>query len=108
MGNQKRIPKRKPAAQLKQLKKKTDQELADGVLKIAFEIPTLKQCENRRNSLQRRAEQMGERSVTRKRCSQHHRCGRLGCPICRRRAQLATIIAYAPLSSDLDDEGGQK
>lgn len=86
-----------PATQLKRLiKTATDQELADGVLRILLGIETLKRCEKRRDNLRSKAEELGDVSGTGKRCSQNHRCGNLGCPICRRRTQLATIIAYAP------------
>lgn len=102
MANQRRRSRTRP------LKDRTDQELADGLLELEFAIPTLKQCENRRDALWRRAEQLGDASGTGKRCSPHHRCGSLGCPICRRRAQLAVIVQYAPYFQPLFSNGGGK
>lgn len=90
------------------LKMATDQELSDGVLKQALNIPALKQCENRRDALLRAAESHGESWGDGKRCSPHHRCGNLACPICRRRAQLAFIILNSGLFRTSKARGGAK
>lgn len=90
------------------LKKASDQELADGVLEVELNIPTLKQCENRRDALQRAAELQGDSLGNGKRCSPHHRCGNLACPICRRRAQLAIIIWFSQYFPSFVKKGGGK
>lgn len=90
------IKKRLTLAQ--RLKGATDAELADMAPLRASKIKTLKECQNRSLALLRAAKAHGVTWGNGKRCSPHHRCGNLACPICRYRAQLALIITWSDRS----------
>lgn len=77
------------------LERVTDAQLVEVALCSAFRIKTVKKCETRTKNLHRAAKVHGVMLGDGKRCSIHHRCGNLACPICRLRAQLAFMTKWS-------------
>lgn len=92
----------------KLLKGTSDTELLEVALCSAFRIKTLKQCEKRSGSLLSAAKAHGITWGNGKRCSRHHRCGNLSCPICRLRAQYVFIIRWADFFRPSQTRRGEK
>ncbi|TQM92435.1 hypothetical protein BD293_1042 [Roseinatronobacter monicus] len=77
------------------LKGASDAQLVEAALCSAFRIKSFKECETRTKNLQRAAKAHGVTWGNGKRCSKHHRCGNLACPVCRLRAQLAFMTKWS-------------
>lgn len=90
------------------LKGTSDIELLEAALCSAFRIKTLKQCEKRATNLLGSAKAHGKTWGNGKRCSRHHRCGNLACPICRLRAQYACITKWSDFVRPAKRQAGAK
>ena len=84
------------------LRRLSDAELADNALEATLRATPGVACEARGKALRRAAEASGV--DVGKRCSPHHRCGRLSCPVCRRREQLIAIAVYTATFSDDEED----